>query len=970
MTYNERILAYCDAVINDTLPNRKTCKLEKQACQRHLDDLAKQDDPEFPFYFSEVAARRRCAFTERLPHTKGKWRGELIKLEDHQVMIQGVMFGWLKKEDNTRRFTRAYIQEPRKNGKALEIKTPIITTEGWKKHGDLIVGDFVFSPEGKPVRILAVTEHYNGECFEIGFSDGDSLIAHKHHEWDTERTWYTKRKKGERKKLPLVETCEIADTLKFDCKTRPDFVHRIKMNKALEFETKSLPIDPYVLGVWLGDGTSTSAHITSEDAELLQLIKLKWIKVEETKNKYNGKAKTYKLSSRMLLRYSQRFKKNVFANGVFVNLKKLNLIKNKHIPEMYLTASKEQRYELLRGILDTDGTISKAGQISLTLTNQLLIKDCKQLMRSLGLKTTLKEGRATLYGKDCGAKYLLHCFPSNNTPLFHLSRKLERQKQVPEGKNRRASKTIVKCNKLDNECIVNCITVEGGFYLAGKALTITHNSCESATTGLFMAFADGEKGAEVYAGATTENQAMKVFEPAWQMVKLTPEFAEHYNVELSGTQKNPTGIYNVEDTSRFQPIVGKPGDGASPNCAIVDEYHEHPTSVLYDAMDTGMGARDNPLLLVITTAGSDTASPCYEMYLEAKKILEGSLQKDNVFVMIFTIDDDDSFEDFEVWKKANPNYGVSINESYLKGKYNDAMTNLSQRNILLTKHLNMWMNSGHAWCDMIKFNANARPNVKLEDFAGKRCKVAIDLASKIDIVAVIITFELESAQYEICPRCGERVIYENEKYVCIKNKNDDGCSWERRTSKRTMTFGRFYLPEETVLKKENQHYQLWVAEGLLTATEGARTDFQKVEDDLEELSKFCIIEELTFDPKEASYLIQNIQKWANFECIEFTQGPALISEPMKETEAMIVDGCFLHDGNKVLTWMFSNVVKKSGKSGGNVKYAYPTKQTEALKIDGAVAAIMNVARVMLPSDDGDSYNSRAARGEESILRVL
>ena len=127
---------------------------------------------------------------------------------------------------------------------------------------------------------------------------------------------------------------------------------------------------------------------------------------------------------------------------------------------------------------------------------------------------------------------------------------------------------------------------------------------------------------------------------------------------------------------------------------------------------------------------------------------------------------------------------------------------------------------------------------------------------------------------------------------------------------------------------------------------------------------------MTFDPKEASYLIQNIQKWANFECIEFTQGPALISEPMKETEAMILDGCFLHDGNKVLTWMFGNVIKKTGKSGGSVKYAYPTKQIESNKIDGAVASIMNIARIMVSTDDGDSYNSRAAKGEENILRVL
>lgn len=363
-------------------------------------------------------------------------------------------------------------------------------------------------------------------------------------------------------------------------------------------------------------------------------------------------------------------------------------------------------------------------------------------------------------------------------------------------------------------------------------------SATSATTGLYMAFADGEKGAEVYAGATTEAQAMMVFSPAWEMVRLTPEFASYYGVELTGTPKNPTSIFNSEDMSRFMPIVGKPGDGSSPHCALVDEYHEHPTSVLYDAMDTGMGARDQPLLEVITTSGSDTSVPCYEMELEAIKILEGTLQKDNVFVMMFGIDKEDSYEDFEVWKKANPNYGVSINEDYLRGKYNDAMTNLSQRNILLTKHLNIWMNAGAAWMDMQKWERCKRPLLKIEEFYGLPCYVSLDLASKIDLCALMFQFEVEGKTYKECPNCGADVRYENEKYICENKINEAGCSWERKTNKRVVCFGKYYLPEETVLKKENQHYQTWVAEGLLIATDGARTDFHRIEDNLKLLLMF------------------------------------------------------------------------------------------------------------------------------------
>lgn len=483
-------------------------------------------------------------------------------------------------------------------------------------------------------------------------------------------------------------------------------------------------------------------------------------------------------------------------------------------------------------------------------------------------------------------------------------------------------------------------------------------------------FAENEPQSEVYCAATTEAQAGMVFGPAWQMVHMDADLKEAFGLTLAGTLRNPTSIYRASDMSRIEPIIGTPKDGTSPSLGIVDEYHEHKTSALYDCLDTGQGARDNPIMLMITTAGVDISGPCYQRYLDAVKILEGTLVRENVFPMIFGADEGDDFQDFNVWLKANPNAGVSLSVEYLRGKYNDAISNLAQRNILLTKHLNMWMNAGLTAFDMLKYKENARPEFTLEQFKGKKCIVSLDLASKIDILALEIMFELEDAEYDKCPRCGANIVFENERYVCENNHEEGVCSWERKSRKRTVVFSKFYLPEETVRKKENESYQLWEKQGLLTVTEGTRTDMSKVEDDLKKLNEEHIIQELVFDPREASYLIQNIQKWAGFECIEFTQSPALISEPMKELEAMIVDNCFLHDGNEVLTWMFGNVVKKQSKSGGNVKHYFPTKQNDGNKIDGAVACIMALGRMIVHEDTGDSYNMRAARGEKEILRVV
>jgi phage terminase large subunit-like protein len=431
---------------------------------------------------------------------------------------------------------------------------------------------------------------------------------------------------------------------------------------------------------------------------------------------------------------------------------------------------------------------------------------------------------------------------------------------------------------------------------------------------------DGEKGAEIYSGATTEKQALEVFRPAWQMAKNTPDFLNKYGISLSGTMKNPTSVYRLADMSRFEPLVGNPGDGASPHCAIIDEYHEHKTSDQYDTMDTGMGSREQPLMFVITTAGMDTSTPCYDMHLKAVKVIEGTMEDDTFFAIIFTTDDGDDWKDYEVWKKANPNYGVSIKEDYLLRKYNETMTSAEKQNINLCKHLNKWTNAGVAWMNMVKWLACTNKSLRLEDFIGMPCWLGLDLASKIDICALILVFEYLNG---------------------------------------FAAFGKYYLPKDTIDLAGNEHYVKWVKEGYITETEGARTDFKYIEDDLKEINDSYPIQELAFDPKEATYLINNVMEWlGNEQCVEMNQGPALMSEPMKELEALIYSQNIWHNGDPVLTWMIGNVVLKPGRISGPVKYYYPTKAKKENKIDGATSLIMAVARAKLAQGNMSVYNER------------
>lgn len=439
-----------------------------------------------------------------------------------------------------------------------------------------------------------------------------------------------------------------------------------------------------------------------------------------------------------------------------------------------------------------------------------------------------------------------------------------------------------------------------------------------AIIGLYLAFADDEAGAEVFAGATSMDQAYAVFRMAWLMVRNNPEFQAHFGLQLGGTEQNPGNIYQMSTGSYFKPIIGKPGDGDSPHGAIIDEYHEHTTPVMYDAMKTGMGARSQPLRAIITTAGTDTSGPCYDKHLEAIKVLNGTLENDELFTLVFALDEDDDWKDFAMWKKANPNFGVSVFESYFRGQLRDALQSPSQQSIILTKNLNRWMSAGSAWMNMVSWEKCKDETMHLEGFANKECWLGLDLANKIDIASLAFIFKMP---------------------------------WG------IAFFAKHYLPEATVALPQNSHYRKWAEAGWLTQTDGARTDFRRIESDIRDACKMFSIQSLAFDPREASYLISSIQDWASFDCVEINQGPQLISEPMKEMEAAIYAGQLKHCGDPVLTWMMGNVVKKESRAGGAVKYYYPTKDRDANKIDGIVAGIMALSRAMVHQSHVSPYDT-------------
>lgn len=439
---------------------------------------------------------------------------------------------------------------------------------------------------------------------------------------------------------------------------------------------------------------------------------------------------------------------------------------------------------------------------------------------------------------------------------------------------------------------------KGSVYLPRK----NGKSTWAAGIGLFGFGKDSEIGAEVYSGATTEKQAWEVFGPARLMVKNEPALAEGLNIEV-----NASTLTRLIDGSKFEPVIGKPGDGSSPHYAIVDEYHEHQTSDHYDTMLTGMGAREQPLLLVISTAGDNLAGPCYDDWLTVKKILEGVSQDDSHFGIIYTVDDDDDWTSEVALRKANPNYDVSVGAEFLRQQQRDAINNARKQGKFKTKHLNIWVQARDAFINMQRYAGCIVPGLTLESFAKQRCYVGMDLASKVDLAAIELLFPMEGGQFA--------------------------------------RFGKYYLPDQTVQEPENEHYRAWAKEGWLTVTEGNIIDFTRILEDLSEMQSQFELIELAYDPAQATMLVTEAQN-AGITCVEVRPTVLNYSEPMKQIEALIRDSKLKHNGDPVMTWSMSNVVAKIDAKDN----VYPRKERLENKIDPFVALCAAMARAMVAVD--------------------
>lgn len=341
-----------------------------------------------------------------------------------------------------RKIKKLIIQAPPQHGKALLIDTPVLTTKGWKRHVDLQPGDYVFGPVGLPIKVKWNSGQYQCESQSVNFADGFSIIAARQHEWEI----FADHDNHKGRIREIIETQNIFQKRN----RRAPF---IPADAIIEMPKRELPIDPYLLGVWLGDGNSYNKWVScgAKDIEHLRPY-AKVIKKDKTAFR-------------------------VYLNGLeTTDLHKLQLLKNKHIPIEYLLSSVEQRRELLRGLMDTDGTVEKRGSCEFCQKAGQLADDVYCLLRSLGYKPTRHIYTARLYGRDCGQKVRIVFNPDKGEKIFKIPRKQTRLDNKTTGDRMDKKRFFINSVTDVDECLVNCIEVEGGMYLAGYELVPTHNS--------------------------------------------------------------------------------------------------------------------------------------------------------------------------------------------------------------------------------------------------------------------------------------------------------------------------------------------------------------------------------------------------------------------------------------------------------------------------------------------------------------
>ncbi|HHE2579623.1 TPA: terminase large subunit [Enterococcus faecium] len=441
----------------------------------------------------------------------------------------------------------------------------------------------------------------------------------------------------------------------------------------------------------------------------------------------------------------------------------------------------------------------------------------------------------------------------------------------------------------------------------------------AAAVALLLTCGDGEERAEVYGCAADRAQASIVFDVAVDMIRQNPALSKR--VKILTSQKRI--IY--QPTNSFYQVLSAEAyskHGLNSSAVVFDELHAQPNRKLFDVMTKGAGdARTQPLFFLITTAGNDTNSICYEQHQKALDIIEGRKHDKTFYPLIYGIKQDDDWTDPEVWKKANPSLGITIAEEKVVAACDSAKQNPAEENSFRQLRLNQWVKQAVRWMPMDKWDACSF-NADEESLRGRVCYGGLDLSSTTDLTSFVLVFPPED---------------DDDKFVILPY---------------------YWVPEDTLdlrVKRDHVNYDLWAKQGYIQTTEGNVVHYGFIEKFIEELGEKYNIREIAFDRWGAVQMVQNLEGMG-FTVVPFGQGFKDMSPATKELMKLTLEQKLAHGGHPVLRWNMDNIFVRTDPAG-NIK-ADKEKSTE--KIDGAIATIMALDRaIRCGNDNGASvYDDR------------
>lgn len=864
------------------------------------------------YYFdADEAYRYESFFPKFLTHVKGELGGQPFELMDwvrHDIIRP--LFGVKRKSDGTRRFRVVYCEVPRKNAKFCSVLEKIPTPNGWKLMRDIKEGDEVFAINGEVANVQYVSDIlFNQECYRVHFENADPIIVSGDHRW---LVWDKNTNQGRR----VVDTETLFKNQKAGA--RGDWRYRVDLPGPLDLPDIPLEVDPYLLGLWLGDGTVGSSRITIGQTDLQHYCEaFKALGYDVDVKHHRSNPRVHVIHPKM--------GHNNDTFGFALNT--TGVLKNKHIPESYFWGSIKQRLSLLQGLMDSDGTCLKTGQCVFTSVTKPLADGVYQLLCSLGYKPSIIKKPSFLNGERKQDHYRVAFFGWSDIPVFRLRRKLERLRDRPQTKIKRKNtgryetsvrslvRTIRGVEKIES-VPVKCFAIDhpSHCFLVGKDFIPTHNTTVAAGIALAVAFLDHESGSEIYSAAADREQAAICFEIAKHMVENNKILSK-----MSQTYRRAITIPRTMTSYKVISADASTKHGFNAHCVIFDELHAQPNRDLWDVLLTSVGARRQPIVFAITTAGYDKNSICYEQHNYAKRVMSGEVEDDSFLPVIYGIDDDDDWTSRKAWQKANPALGISIKTEYIERECKKAQEVPTYENTFRRLHLNQWTEQDVRWIQMSVWDECGQELIDPEDLEGMECFAGLDLSATQDLTALVLAFPFENGDVKLLPF--------------------------------------FWIPEENLWKrarKDKVPYETWRNQGLLEECPGEVIDYQRIRKKINELHERFNIREIACDRWNAQSLMTELDEQDGFTVVPLSQQMSSMSGPSKELEKLLIGRALHHGNNPILRWCAGNVTVKQD-ANGNIR---PDKEKSTERIDGIVATICALSRAMVHCGPSSVYGGR------------